>query len=59
MCGIAGIYSYHPATINADRDELRRIRDAMARRGPDGAGEWFSPDSRIALAHRRSLSVGQ
>jgi len=56
MCGIAGIYSYHPAAINADRDELRRIRDDMARRGPDAQGEWFSEDGRIALAHRH-LSI--
>jgi asparagine synthase (glutamine-hydrolysing) len=56
MCGISGIYNYHPTAIHADRDELRRIRDDMARRGPDAQGEWFSPDGRIALAHRR-LSI--
>ena len=25
----------------------------MASRGPDGSGEWFSPDGRVGLAHRR------
>lgn len=56
MCGIAGIYSYYPAAMNVDRDELRRIRDDMARRGPDAQGEWFSENGVIALAHRR-LSI--
>src|SRR5262245_19613664 len=56
MCGIAGIYAYHYAALDVDRDELRRIRDAMAARGPDGKGEWHSTDSRVGLAHRR-LSI--
>jgi asparagine synthase (glutamine-hydrolysing) len=53
MCGIAGIVSYHYAALDIDRTELRRIRDAMAARGPDGCGEWFSPDSRVGFGHRR------
>ncbi|XOF32796.1 MAG: asparagine synthase (glutamine-hydrolyzing) [Candidatus Electrothrix sp. YB6] len=53
MCGIAGIYSYHSAAPAADRKELRRIRDHMATRGPDGSDEWFSADRRVALGHRR------
>lgn len=53
MCGIAGIYAYHPEAAPADRAELRRIRDRMVSRGPDGQGEWFSTDGRLALGHRR------
>jgi asparagine synthase (glutamine-hydrolysing) len=53
MCGIAGIVSYHYAALDVDRAELRRIRDAMAARGPDGSGEWFSADKRVAFGHRR------
>jgi asparagine synthase (glutamine-hydrolysing) len=53
MCGIAGIYAYHYAANGADRGELRRIRDHMAARGPDGLGEWYSQDERVALGHRR------
>src|SRR5262245_60247477 len=53
MCGIAGIHAYHYAANPADRAELRRIRDHMAARGPDGIGEWFSQDGRVALGHRR------
>ena len=56
MCGIAGIYSYHPAANPAPRDELIRIRDAMIPRGPDDCGEWRSENGRVALGHRR-LSI--
>ncbi len=53
MCGIAGIYAFSPAAPPADRAELRTIRDHMAARGPDGLGEWFSSDGRVAFGHRR------
>ena len=53
MCGIAGIYAYHYAANAVDRAELRRIRDHMAARGPDGVGEWYSQDERVAFGHRR------
>ncbi len=53
MCGIAGIVAYHYAALDVDRDELRRMRDHMAARGPDGSGEWFSSDGRVGLGHRR------
>jgi len=56
MCGIAGIYGYHPAAAMPDRTELYRIRDYMAARGPDGAGEWISEVDRVVLGHRR-LSI--
>jgi asparagine synthase (glutamine-hydrolysing) len=53
MCGVAGIYAYHYAANAVDRDELRRIRDYMAARGPDGRGEWYSQDERVGFGHRR------
>lgn len=56
MCGIAAILTYGPDVPVVDRGELRRIRDFMAARGPDGSGEWFSEDHRVGLAHRR-LSI--
>ena len=49
MCGIAGV-------VRVDRgsglplDELARMSAALARRGPDGAGEWVSPTRRAAFA---------
>jgi asparagine synthase (glutamine-hydrolysing) len=52
MCGIAGIYAYRNDASNVDRGELRRLRDHTAARGPDGCGEWFSVDGRLALGHR-------
>ena len=53
MCGIAGIYAFNPSAPAADRVELRAIRDHMIARGPDGHGEWFSTNGRVAFGHRR------
>ena len=53
MCGIAGIFSYGGNAPPVDRAELLRVRDAMARRGPDGEGLWIADDGRIGFAHRR------
>ncbi len=53
MCGITGIFSYHYAARDVSREELRSIRDHMAARGPDGKGEWFSQNGKVALGHRR------
>ncbi len=52
MCGIAAIF-VHGNSPAVEREKLLRIRDRMASRGPDGAGEWLSPDGRVGLAHRR------
>ncbi|MRD46823.1 asparagine synthase (glutamine-hydrolyzing) [Caenimonas koreensis DSM 17982] len=56
MCGVVALYAHAASAPQVDRDEVRAIRDHMAARGPDGAGEWFSADHRVALAHRR-LSI--
>ena len=53
MCGIAAIFAYGDNTPPVDQVELLRIREAMAKRGPDGSGLWISDDRRIGLAHRR------
>lgn len=53
MCGIAGIYAYGERADAPQQSELLAIRDHMAARGPDGAGEWWSPQRRIGLGHRR------
>jgi asparagine synthase (glutamine-hydrolysing) len=55
MCGIAGILGYRSGS-RADEAELLALRDAQIHRGPDDAGLWLAPDSRIGLAHRR-LSI--
>jgi asparagine synthase (glutamine-hydrolysing) len=53
MCGIVGVGGTIPCQ---DRNWLKRGRDAMIHRGPDDAGEWWSADGRVGLAHRR-LSI--
>jgi len=52
MCGIVGVFAYRGEGL-ADRAAVDRVRDAMVPRGPDGAGTWFGPNDRLALAHRR------
>lgn len=56
MCGIASIYSYHQTAQPVDQGELLRIREAMEKRGPDGAGLWLATSGHVGLAHRR-LSI--
>ena len=53
MCGIAGTFAYGSNAPPVDRDQLLRVREAMAARGPDGEGLWLSDDGRVGLAHRR------
>lgn len=53
MCGIAGVFAYGASAHPVDEAELLRVRDAMRRRGPEGAGHWISADRRVGLAHRR------
>jgi asparagine synthase (glutamine-hydrolysing) len=55
MCGIVGIV--RPRTGEGiDCDLVRRMRDTMSHRGPDGSGLWLSADRRVGLGHRR-LSI--
>ena len=53
MCGIDGMLRLDPRAPALDLGALRRTRAAQARRGPDGEGEWLSPDGTVALGHRR------
>jgi len=53
MCGIVALYAYGDRAPPVSRTELIAIRDNMARRGPDGSGEWLSSDGRVGLGHRR------
>ncbi len=55
MCGIAAIFNYRTG-LPVNSEELTAIRDAMTTRGPDGCGNWLSPDRRVGLGHRR-LSI--
>lgn len=54
MCGIAGIY--HLTTPKpVDPARVERMCDAIAHRGPDGAGVWTEPG--VGLGHRRLAIV--
>lgn len=54
MCGIVGI----AACSTVKRNEwLVSGRDAMAHRGPDDAGVWWSLDGTVGLGHRRLAIV--
>ncbi len=50
MCGILGVAGTRPIP---DRVWLAVGRDAMAHRGPNDAGEWWSQDGHVGLGHRR------
>jgi len=54
MCGIAGIYSFKEKPV--DQNLLKKMRDTMIHRGPDGGRIWISDDGRVGLGHRR-LSI--
>jgi asparagine synthase (glutamine-hydrolysing) len=51
MCGIAGIVNLRGRPV--EPNEIHRLTDQIAHRGPDGAGYWFSADRSVALGHRR------
>jgi asparagine synthase (glutamine-hydrolysing) len=54
MCGIAGIISANPQLISAQ--QLSKMTDAIAHRGPEGDGFWFNAGNTAGLGHRR-LSI--
>ena len=53
MCGIAGILSFSPPTIDQMDFSLRRMTDAMIHRGPDGEGFWKNEKGNVGFGHRR------
>jgi asparagine synthase (glutamine-hydrolysing) len=53
VCGIAGTIVYGPTAALPREADLLAVREAMQRRGPDGAGIWFNEERRVGLAHRR------
>lgn len=56
MCGVAGVLTFGRTAFEVTPEFVRRMRDTMCHRGPDGSGLWVSPDRRIGLGHRR-LSI--
>ena len=53
MCGVNGVFAYRDAAPAPSEAELLAMRDAMAARGPDGSGLWWSADRRCGFGHRR------
>jgi len=52
MCGIIGWKSKR----EIDKSKIIKMADAIAHRGPDGEGYYYSNDKTLALAHKR-LSI--
>ncbi|HEY3929186.1 MAG TPA: asparagine synthase (glutamine-hydrolyzing) [Candidatus Koribacter sp.] len=50
MCGISGLIQKKPG-VHPSQEQLRRMTDLAAHRGPDGFGYWS--DERVAFGHRR------
>src|SRR5271168_275663 len=51
MCGIAGIVNFRGRPV--EPEQISRLLDQMAHRGPDGARTWFNAERGAALGHRR------
>jgi asparagine synthase (glutamine-hydrolysing) len=56
MCGIVGVLVFDRGNFRVSESYITHMTDAVAHRGPDGAGIWLSPDGRVGLGHRR-LSI--
>jgi asparagine synthase (glutamine-hydrolysing) len=57
MCGFAGVYEYGTAEGRVSPEQIARMRDTLAHRGPDDAGLFVSDDMRVGLGHRRLAIV--
>src|SRR5215813_123094 len=54
MCGIVGIVNFNPQEA-VDEALLKRMRDVLRHRGPDGEGLWT--DGPVGFGHRRLAIV--
>ena len=54
MCGFAGVVHFE-TDRQVDVDRLRRMRDVLSHRGPDGSGLFI--DGPVGLSHRRLAIV--
>src|SRR4029453_447013 len=53
MCGVVGPLAFSGSRFEITPGYIERMRDAMAHRGPDGAGAWIASGGRVGLGHRR------
>ena len=49
MCGIAGVINLNNEEVH--QEDLKRMTDVIAHRGPDGKGHWM--ENNIGIGHRR------
>ena len=54
MCGIAGIISSDTSLVTTE--QLTKMTNALAHRGPDGEAQWISQWGNVGFGHRR-LSI--
>ncbi|HEY6504790.1 MAG TPA: asparagine synthase (glutamine-hydrolyzing), partial [Chitinophagaceae bacterium] len=54
MCGIAGIIQAGPGSFS--KEDLKKMTDSLAHRGPDREGLWQNANGKVLLGHRR-LSI--
>jgi asparagine synthase (glutamine-hydrolysing) len=52
MCGIAGFFG----PVKNPKDILIKMGNSIKHRGPNDSDEWYDPNSKIGLSHRR-LSI--
>src|SRR5438270_9688388 len=57
MCGIAGLIDSSLVGGAALGIRAQAMADAIAYRGPDGAGVWSDTQAGVALSHRRLAIV--
>lgn len=58
MCGLTGFLGGAGSfDVSSSEALLRRMGDAIARRGPDDSGIWYDRDRHIGLSHRRLAIV--
>lgn len=57
MCGFTGVFEYGRALGSVTESILTPMRETLYHRGPDGAGNYVSPDQKVGLAHRRLAIV--
>jgi asparagine synthase (glutamine-hydrolysing) len=51
MCGISGILDFRGKAV--EQDDISRLTNLLAHRGPSGEGFWFNRDRSLAFGHRR------
>jgi asparagine synthase (glutamine-hydrolysing) len=56
MCGLVGALSFNSSDFRIKNSYIKKMRDTMTHRGPNGKGCWINKDRKIGFGHRR-LSI--